>query len=51
MLRKKNCVGKIAIPLRIRLKLNAQLPTQRLSKVPIHYREKLKNLLKELKKT
>ena len=46
----KNDVGKIATPFRIRLKPNAQLLTQRPSKVPIHYREKLNNLLKELEK-
>ena len=46
----KNDVGKIATPFRIRLKPNAQLITQRPSKVPIHYREKLNNLLKELEK-
>ena len=46
----KNDVGEIATPFRIRLKPNAQLLTQRPSKVPIHYREKLKNLLKELEK-
>ena len=33
----KNDVGKIATPFRIRLKSNAQLVTQRPSKVPIHY--------------
>ena len=43
-------VGKIAAPFKIRLKPNAQLLTQRPSKVPIHYREKLNNLLKELEK-
>ena len=34
-------VGRIATPFRIRLKPGAQLLTQRLSKVPIHYRDKL----------
>ena len=43
----KNVVGKISTPFRIRLKPNAQLMTQRLSKVPIHYRDKLNVLLKE----
>ena len=38
----KNDVGKIATPFCIRLKPNAQLITQRPSKVPIHYRDKLK---------
>ena len=44
----KNDVGKISTPFRIRLKLNAQLMTQRPSKVPIHYRDKFNVLLKEL---
>ena len=43
----KNDVGKISTPFRIRLKPNAQLMTQRPSKVPIHYRDKLP---KELEK-
>ena len=46
----KNDVGKIATPFRIRLKPNAQLLTQRPSKVPIHYRDKLNTLLKDLEK-
>ena len=46
----KNDVGNIATPFRIRLKPNAQLITQRPSKVPIHYRDKLEKLLKELEK-
>ena len=46
----KNDVGKISTPFRIRLKPNAQLMTQRPSKVPIHYRDKLNVLLKELQK-
>ena len=46
----KNDVGKISTLFRIRLKPNAQLITQRRSKVPIHYRDKLNNLLKELEK-
>ena len=46
----KNDFGKISTPFRIRLKPNAQLMTQRPSKVPIHYREKLNVLLKELEK-
>ena len=44
----KNDVGKISTPFRIRLKPNAQFITQRPSKVPIHYRDKLNTLLKEL---
>ena len=39
MLLIKTMVGKIATPFRIRLKPNAQLLTQRPSKVPIHYRD------------
>ena len=46
----ENDVGKNAAPFRIRLKPNAQLLTQRPSKVPIYYREKLNNLLKKLEK-
>ena len=46
----KNDVGKISTPFRIRLEPNAQLMTQRPSKVPIHYRDKLNVLLKELEK-
>ena len=46
----KNDVGNIATPFRIRLKPNAQLLTQRPSKVPIHYRDKLNTLLKDLEK-
>ena len=46
----KNVVGKFSTPFRIRLKPNAQLMTQRPSKVPIHYRDKLNVLLKELEK-
>ena len=46
----KNDVGKIATRFRIRLKPNAQLLTQRPSKVPKNYREKLNTLLEELEK-
>ena len=46
----KNDVGKISTPFCIRLTPNAQLMTQRPSKVPIHYRDKLNVLLKELEK-
>ena len=46
----KNDVGKISTSFRYRLKPNAQLLTQRPSKVPIHYRDKLNTLLKELEK-
>ena len=46
----KNDVGKISTSFRISLKPNAQLITQRPSKVPIHYRDKLNTLPKELEK-
>ena len=44
----RNHVGKIATLLKARLKPNAKLQTQRPTKVLIHYRDKLKNLLAEL---
>ena len=44
----KNDVGRISTTFRTRLKPIAQLITQRPSKVPIHYREKLNTLLKKL---
>ena len=47
----KNDFGQIATPVRIRPKPNAKLQTQRPTKVPIHYREKLKKLLDDLGKT
>ena len=37
----KNDVGKISTPFRIRIKDNCKLQTQRPSKVPIHYRDRL----------
>ena len=37
----KNDVGKISTPFRIRIKENCKLQTQRPSKVPIRYRDKL----------
>ena len=40
----------LATLFRITLKPNTQLFTQRPSKVPIHYRDKLNTLLKELEK-
>ena len=46
----RNEVGQITTPFRIRLKPNAKLHTQRPFKVPVHYCEKLKNLLQELEK-
>ena len=50
MLHIKMMLGKIATPFRIRLKPYAQLLTQRPSKGPIHYREKLNDLLKDFEK-
>ena len=57
LVKHKNCyathnndVGRIANPLRLRLKPIAKFLTQRPSKVPIHYREKLNNSLKEIEK-
>ena len=44
----RNIVGKISFPLRIRIKVNCKLQTQRLSKVPIHYMYRLNKLLVEL---
>ena len=44
----KNDVGKNAIPFRTRLEPNAQLNTQRASKVPMHYCDNFDALLKEL---
>ena len=46
----KNDVGKISTPFRIRIKDNCKLHTQRPSKVPIHYRDRLNKLLLELEK-
>ena len=46
----KTMLEKTSTPFRIRLKPNAQLMTQRPSKVPIHYRDKPNVLLKELEK-
>ena len=46
----KNDVDKIATPFCFRLKPNAQLITQRPSKVPSHYRDKVNTLRKELEK-
>ena len=46
----KNDVGKISTPFRIRIKENCKLQTQRPSKVPIHYRDRLNKLLTELEK-
>ena len=42
----RNDVGKISTPFRIRIKENCKLQTQRLSKVPIHYRDRLNKLEK-----
>ena len=46
----RNDVGKISTPFRIRIKENCKLQTQRPSKVPIHYRDRLNRLLIELEK-
>ena len=46
----RNDVGKISTPFRIRIEENCKLQTQRLSKVPIHYRDRLNKLLTELEK-
>ena len=46
----RNDVGKISTPFRIRIKENCKLQTQRPSKVPIHYRDRLNKLLEELEK-
>ena len=43
-------MGKISTPDRIRIKENCKLQTQRPSKVPIHYRDRLNKLLVELEK-
>ena len=43
-------VEKLFTPFRIRIKENCKLQTQRPSKVPIHYRDRLNNLLLELEK-
>ena len=46
----RNDVGKISTLFRIRSKENCKLQTQRPSKVPIHYRDRLNELLLELEK-
>ena len=46
----KNDVGKISTPSRIRIKKNCKLQTQRPSKVPIHYRDRINKLLTEFEK-
>ena len=46
----KNDVGKISTPFRIRITENCKLQTQRPSKVPIHYRDRLNDVLTELEK-
>ena len=46
----KNDVGKNSTPFRIRIKDNCKLQTQRPSKVPIHYRDRLNKHLLELEK-
>ena len=46
----KNDVGKISTPFRIKIKENCKLQTQRQSKVPIHYRDRINKLLPELER-
>ena len=46
----RNDVGKISTPFRIRIKEKCKLQTQRPSKVPIHYRDRINKLLVELGK-
>ena len=46
----KAMLGKIAKLFCIKLKPNAQIITQRSSRVPIHYRDELNAILKELEK-
>ena len=46
----RNDVGNISTPFRNRIKENCKLQTQRPSKVPIHYRDRLNKLLIELEK-
>ena len=48
--KRRNDVGKISTPFRIRIKEICKLQTQRPSKVPIHYRDRLIKLLVELEK-
>ena len=46
----RNDVGKFSTSFRIRIKENCKLQTQRPSKVPNHYRDRLNKLLVELEK-
>ena len=46
----RNDVGKVSTPFRIKIKENFKLQTQRPSKVPLHYRDRLNKLLLELEK-
>ena len=46
----RNDVKTISTPFRIRIKENCKLQTQRPSKVPIHYRDRLNKLFVELEK-
>ena len=48
--KRRNDVGKISTAFRIRIKENCKLQTQRPSKVPIHYRDRLNKLLVEHEK-
>ena len=46
----KNDVGKTSTPFKIRIEENCKLQTQRPSKVPIHYRDRINKLLVEFEK-
>ena len=46
----RNDLGKISTPFRFRIKEKCKLQTQKPSKVPIHYRDRLNKLLVELEK-
>ena len=46
----RNDVRKNSTPFRIRIKENCKLQTQRPSKVPVHYRDRLNKLFEELEK-
>ena len=50
MLNTEMTYGKTSTLFRIRNKENCKLPTQRLSKIPGHYKDRLNNLLAELEK-
>ena len=48
--RQHNDVGKVSIPIRIRLKPDAKLQTLKPTKVPIRYRDQLNNVLDDIQK-